>query len=101
METTHTPGPWTSGTSNYRKAIFAPDSRGAIPIAYVGNNGQDHEVEISNAKLIAAAPELLAALRGIVTQCQPPALQAEGIRRTPTQQQIDSALAALAKAEGK
>lgn len=62
MNAKHTPGPWTHGTHNHRKAVYAV-CRYPIPIAYVGGNGQPHETETANARLIAAAPAMLEALR--------------------------------------
>jgi len=62
----HTPGPWSHGISRQRKAIFAP-SRLSIPIAYVGGNGQNGYTETANARLIASAPDLLAALKSAVS----------------------------------
>ena len=38
-----------------------------IPIAYVG--GEDKETSLANAKLIAAAPDLLEALQNICDSC--------------------------------
>lgn len=60
----HTPGPWTVKASRYvqRQAIVAGASCGHDLIAEVmGSNGENE----ANARLIAAAPDLLAALKGV------------------------------------
>lgn len=58
---THTPGPWAIGQGHY--IIGYPDSQ--IAVAHVlGNVGQPIE---ANANLIAAAPELLEAAKGILS----------------------------------
>lgn len=54
-KTKHTPAPWTH---EGRGAVYAPDGR---PIAHVWQNQGDDDRE-ANARLIAAAPELLEAL---------------------------------------
>lgn len=59
--TTHTPGPWTA----YKRK---PEDMGPRDMAFhVGNAGIQHTVaeahEEGNARLIAAAPDLLAVLR--------------------------------------
>ncbi len=69
MKTSHTPGPWavaeTTGSEVLIKAngVVGPDS---FTIATVSDPrfdaGKPFPVDIANARLIAAAPELLAAL---------------------------------------
>jgi hypothetical protein len=60
---THTPGPW----NNRRQLIVGPDVTGAYPYIYIACTEED-DIEdrvapaaerLSNARLIAAAPELL------------------------------------------
>jgi hypothetical protein len=56
----YTQGPWTSGDDGGHYAVILPDNRIA---AYCGEVGAvDDEESIANARLIAAAPELLTAL---------------------------------------
>ena len=61
MEAKHTPGPWM----NSNGTILAPAGK----VAEAGNPGYDgfaaesEDEAIANARLIAAAPDLLAALR--------------------------------------
>ena len=74
MTTQHTPGPWEIGRAS------APNT-GATPIRWKGENiawacGKDSahrfnsETARSNARLIAAAPELLEALQGYVAHIE-------------------------------
>ena len=66
----HTPGPWTAGTAGPNYWINADDER---TVAFIGGGDSifakhrdtPHE---ANARLIAAAPDLLAALRGLVSR---------------------------------
>lgn len=68
----HTPGPWISGRPDmatviegrYGKYIYAagPDGRADRYIAATGFDLEDWEEIMANARLIAAAPELLDAL---------------------------------------
>ena len=63
METRHTPGPWQENYTPHQIGIFAPAASRSIcsiflPVA-------DYEAEEANARLIAAAPDLLAALEEI------------------------------------
>jgi hypothetical protein len=64
MKTTHTPGPWVvkNGTS-----ILAGKSQVANTGFKMGDwPKEDYETERANARLIAAAPDLLAALEMVV-----------------------------------
>lgn len=58
----HTPGPWKAGT----KSVTAPETedRLAMDVRLYGGNSDDHR---ANARLIAAAPDLLAALNAMLT----------------------------------
>ena len=68
--TTHTPGPWHCNLGNgtnltHDRTLWA----GAIPIAAIGDDYAKYysDTDVANARLIAAAPELLAALRECIT----------------------------------
>lgn len=63
MENKHTPGPWTVGDT---PAIVYDDN--ACEVAMATFNQESFE---ANARLIAAAPELLAALEFIVNDAEP------------------------------
>ncbi len=59
--TQHTPGPWEISAdkyANFKNAVFGPDE---LKVADCGSSRLTGEVE-ANARLIAAAPELLEAL---------------------------------------
>jgi len=66
----HTPGPW--GTSG-GKGVYAESGREIIFCAHNTRSGSTEEKE-ANARLIAAAPELLAACQRLL------ALASEGVR---------------------
>lgn len=58
---THTPGPWEAAkeSSSYNYAIFGPQTQDII--AHVIDAALPDEVCTANARLIASAPDLLAA----------------------------------------
>ena len=62
METKHTTGPWrTTRVSGYHAVLYG---NGTIAPTVYGN---DDEQAAANAKLIAAAPDLLAALQAFAS----------------------------------
>lgn len=83
--TAHTPGPWA--VEDARRVLGSTD--------YGRSVMRDAEVE-ANARLIAAAPDMLAALRRLL-DC--PALRLEG-HEYEDELAIDLARHAIAKAEG-
>lgn len=83
--TTHTPGPWRLELAN-SGARIAADKDTHICAALAGNR--------ANARLIAAAPEMLAALKEVVRFVD--SVGSEHINRVP----FAAARAAIAKAEG-
>jgi hypothetical protein len=97
---THTPGPWTAQTSqpHDHRAWHVRNreiSRGVCDISPdAWENTGENEIE-ANARLIAAAPDLLSAARGI--------LQYEGHagKTHTTIPEWDALIAAIAKAEGR
>ena len=65
MKVKHTPGPWKVNTAYDVRTIY-PKSQGyGVTIARIHNHFVEPE---ANAKLIAAAPELLAALKECAKQ---------------------------------
>lgn len=87
-KTQHTPGPW--GAYNLSKGNLVVETRTGILVANI--SGDCPEVE-ANASLIAAAPELLAALKSVAEikgWFEKPPVSASGIK----------VMAAIAKAEG-
>jgi hypothetical protein len=95
---THTPGPWSN--TPMQDTIWAND--GETKIATVadlpwitspaGRRQSDWETEQANAKLIAAAPALLAALSNLVHCCERDFYSSES--------PLAQARAAIAKATG-
>jgi len=82
MNTQHTPGPWTLSGGNY--AIITKDGE-LVPV-----------INLANARLIAAAPELLATLKEVCEW-----YLKVGSAYHPTPAQIQRAMAVVDKAEGK
>ncbi len=87
----HTPGPWTAT----RWRVCAEE-----PFRYItdtaNNKASRTEENEANARLIAAAPELLAALKGMVEH-----LLDDRSDGRDEENALSSAMGAIAKAEGK
>ncbi len=101
---THTPGPWTFDANELGGSypIYPPDSYLTPWIAeakgpHVGPNNLD-EV-LANARLIAAAPELLEALQGLTEIIGLTAIKHES-QRDILQKSFEIARTAIAKATG-
>ena len=100
----HTPGPWVHDTRGYRHAdVKAADGRNIACTWGVNNQPKtkdaceaQKQIARANARLIAAAPELLEALKAIVKSL---ADQDDEGMIEHAQQMID-ARAAIAKATG-
>lgn len=106
--TQHTPGPWQAVKDQFGGTVGATriDAANGHAVAYArerGPNGHDGE---ANARLIAAAPELLEALKELARLVhQNNALQHAGIEVSADAwgqmyQVTNEARAAIAKAEG-
>lgn len=96
MNGKHTPGPWSQ--DKYGNVISA--DKETIKVEGVSLSGRSTEETRANARLIAAAPELLAALEAMLEAVRQ---NIDGI--PPTADQIfakagHSAVAAIAKATG-
>lgn len=95
----HTPGPWRKGNANYCHKIFAGDQ--AIAEVWGSTRGRRisarHAEAQSNARLIAAAPEMLDVLKATYTM-----LFNEGLAESQpwVNRGLDQIRAAIAKAEG-
>ena len=98
METKHTPGPWAYHNT---PTPFIHVAAGGLPICQIYTStahGQSMGEQFANARLIAAAPELLAALQE-VTMVLDALLNVRG--NEPDQDSISGrARAAIAKATG-
>lgn len=110
-ESTHTSGPWVWGNCLEEVipgavdccelvAYGPPDRNGSCPIDTVLELADDFSISRSNACLIYAAPELLAALRRVLTVGNKPDLSAKENRDA-----LDEAIAdgwrVISKAEGR
>ena len=113
MSTKHTPGPWTpfildkplseiptyvekciaAGTGEEFFFVAAEMPDGAVDVCHVGN-GPRRE---ANARLIAAAPELLAALKDVVGWVP----GSSAFFTDGSSAAVERARAAIAKAEGR
>ena len=89
MDAKHTPGPWEAVDS---MTVRTPLSAGGFMVADLPCH-TPHEERIANAKLIAAAPELLVALEAIVNAWE------EGRAFSDKMNEIGKARAAIAKAK--
>lgn len=69
MQTNHTPGPWTLGDEN-DPLVFSPVAGAYVAQVLAYDGGSLRSNYAADAALIAAAPELLAALREIVDHFQ-------------------------------
>lgn len=70
MNAKHTPGPWMQAPLSPTDVIA--DDRLMIAMAREGMNGIAREQAAANARLIAAAPELLAALTHVLDRATMP-----------------------------
>lgn len=91
----HTPGPWTCGETYGRPPKVMVCSP-VVPICMVGNVNVNQEGVEANARLIAAAPELLANLQDLIKCLR--AGQLGDI--SPLMDEIFDSEAAIAKAAG-
>jgi hypothetical protein len=94
----HTKGPWHVGVGNGEGSIFADSGRTRLesggttlyPICEI-NSGWDESEDAANARLIASAPELLAAAEAALGEL-------EGYE--PAKQTVEKLYAAVRKATG-
>lgn len=63
-DTQHTPGPWFATPDSY--AVYERDGYGYRGDTMCALPGGDPAIRAANARLIAAAPELLAALQAVL-----------------------------------
>lgn len=95
MSAKHTPGPWTVGRGRTKTTqnsnMLLCSNPACIPLAYFPASGQLHGVDAANARLIAAAPELLEALK----------LARSALSKASDVETFRAVSAAIAKAEGQ
>jgi len=98
MSTKHTPGPWTAKhtpeSSNQEYVVMAGPRWQIASVDFVGNS----VTEKANARLIAAAPALLEALRALLDEAEQ---FAKAIPPYSSSEAIASARAAIKKATGE
>lgn len=95
MTTQHTPKPWHYHSGHNGEFLITCESGGFAPIARVkGDKRSTLKDAEANARLIAAAPELLAALYAMMDNCYDPDRNDEIV------QAFNAAREAIAKAEG-
>ena len=92
MQTKHTPGPWHIGVRTFHagRDVYVPKGE---PVAVADDAITATPEAEANARLIAAAPDMLAALRELVVNNM-------GHPKGITVPQLDKARAAIAKATG-
>ena len=95
-KTKHTPGPWRTKREGFSTVYVEARIDGGLiqEVAACGPTEAGRDQQEANARLIAAAPELLEALRGIMKLDED--LCSEG-----SIEALDKARAAIAKATGE
>ena len=93
METKHTPGPWTVRDHGGYIEVETPDEPTVAHFGSLSFDGADHDWALANARLIAAAPELLAALKAMADRAE--------WYGDEDADSLCGARAAIAKAEGR
>jgi hypothetical protein len=88
----HTPGPWSTGCDEDGHMVYAADDSA---VADALRDDGDAEAEVSNARLIAAAPDLLAACQVALAAYR---LAGKDVPENSTAATLRSA---IAKAEGQ
>jgi hypothetical protein len=91
MTTTHTPGPWRVGDAGH--TVFGPKTNNPSPKTVASNLGKE------DARLIAAAPELLEALKLLFKEVE--IESTESMLDGPIGDALAKAHDVIAKAEGK
>ena len=102
----HTPGPWEAVIQPGCHAVIASLSGGPKAVAIIGNNTPDdgnEPMRFANARLIAAAPEMLDALDGLAAQVRPlwAELDIDGFRHSALKEAYDFACKVAGKAQGE
>ena len=92
----HTPGPWTVNIPNNRETAIRGIHGGDYVIADILNDGYEDDEQEANARLIAASPDMLEALRRVANLNENAGEIGDGMLRTI----VAEARAAIAKAEG-
>jgi len=100
MKTPHTPAPWKVRTSNRGDIVIHNEQGNCIADCNMGASLIKSERE-ANANLIAAAPDLLEALKTLVENCVPiPKEIFTRVGAASFQKALNNAAAAIQAAEG-
>lgn len=91
MTTQHTPGPWTTDGAACTGDLDVISPAGRITLIDCEFSDESEDVLTANARLISAAPELLAAIEGLLN----------ALPSATTHPAIKAARAAIAKATGE
>ena len=100
-QTNHTPGPWSLKMTGWRTnpfAIYSPRRPGAVACV-PSRTSVPLDEQDANARLIAAAPELLAVLEGMDEELS--LWGADTIETMNLTARLDAIRAAIAKAKGE
>lgn len=101
MKTKHTPGPWETGTQTKGSTTLVSRIETGFAVAEMRNVHFREEAE-ANARLIAAAPELLEALQTFLTEYVQLVESGDaGFWNADEEEKVIAARAAIAKATGK
>ena len=102
MTTKHTPGPWSIHTNIGRKGSVGVTADAAPCIIAIMGNDKQWPVEAhNNAALIAAAPDLLAALQRVTHDLENPEKDVALNRHTISTATRQMVRESIAKAEGQ
>lgn len=93
MKDQHTPGPWQVFNAGHLGCGVTRRYCGDIAHCHGYDTNRSRAEELANARLIAAAPDMLAALRDLLAE-----VQAGGY---PGRTALEAARAAIAKAAGQ
>jgi hypothetical protein len=93
-QTTHTPGPWKE---KRKLAIYSADDEPICAVFPAETEGQS----AADAHLIAAAPDLLEALRGLLRETRQSVPNINVKKHFSLMVQMEEAKSAIAKAEGR
>ena len=97
----HTPGPWTvveDPEDRGRYVVAGPDQVGIVMTPAGKHRNEPLRSFLADARLIAAAPDLLQALKAVVGRDNPPAGEPGHVYFSDA---LKMAAQAIAKAEGK
>ena len=90
METKHTPGPW----NDLRHVSICGQDEAGLQIGFLSTSSEVRRAEgLANAKLIAAAPDLLEALDDLLSRCESLSVDGVGPQKVAARQAISKATA--------